>query len=154
MWQIVSICRFKAEDAVLTGVKGRSVLFRWHSFNSTWYPRGFPKLGLWRWQNQMTLWEVRIPAQILSAVRSVIQVVGNILLLWLGVRLLASDLRSFCILPDSSGQCHQHLGFILTASLHEECHQPDPVGNGPPFSALKPWLPWPKHEHLHVFQFI
>lgn len=51
MWQVVPTCKLK--DAVLPGAKGRSVWFRWHLPNGTSDPRGCPKLGLCKWQNQI-----------------------------------------------------------------------------------------------------
>lgn len=157
MWQIVSTCELKAKD-VVPGIKGRSVLFRWHLLSSTWYPRGSPELGLCRWKKQTNRlcerWEFLPISFRLSSLS--FRCLGTSCFCDLRVQGSASVLQSLYVRPASSGQCHQHLGFILTASHHQpaECHNPGPAANCPPFSSLRPWLPGSKHEHLHVFQFI
>ena len=155
MWQMESTYEFRPENVVPLGVKGRSVLLRWHSLNGTFtqgmswagtlqvakpnklterwefLPKSFRLSSLsFRWLEKFCFWESEFKSQ-------------------------QATCRVVCVWPASSGQCHQHLCFILTARhQHKECRKPGPAANCPLFSSLRPWLPWSKHEHLHVFQFI
>lgn len=57
---------------------------------------------------------MKILVLILNVVMFVIQVVENNFPLQPVVWVSASDLQSLCVRPVGSGQCHQHLSFILT----------------------------------------